>query len=84
MNVLIRDASMEAIRKCGRATHFKLVSTPEGNKYTPCSPSDPKGQAMKMLDIKSGQLLTPPLEIVFINFDFRTTFLLFYLDARHL
>ena len=52
LGTLIRDASFEPLRKCERATTFKLITTPEGDKkYTPCSPSDPEGQPMKMMQL---------------------------------
>ncbi|CAD8150837.1 unnamed protein product [Paramecium octaurelia] len=62
MNTLIRDACFEPLRKSERATHFKQIQTPDGMKFTACSPSDPQGQQMKMFDIKKGQIHLPNTE----------------------
>jgi vacuolar protein-sorting-associated protein 4 len=66
MNTLIRDASFEPLRKCERATTFKQTPNEKGElKWTPCSPSDPQGKPMKMMDLAGGKLHLPALEIVF-------------------
>jgi vacuolar protein-sorting-associated protein 4 len=51
LGTLIRDASFEPLRKCERATTFKKVQTETGEKYMPCSPSDPQGVPMKMMQL---------------------------------
>lgn len=41
INVLIRDASFEPLRKCERAQKFKTIIDNGVEKWTPCGPSDP-------------------------------------------
>lgn len=65
MNTLIRDASFEPLRKCERATHFKQVFNDKNEpKWTPCSPSDPQGKPMRMMDLQKNSLWLPPVEMV--------------------
>ena len=66
MNILIRDASYQPLRKAQNATHFKVISMlPSGKPlYQPCAPSDPQGERKRMLDIPGEQLTLPPITIV--------------------
>lgn len=66
MNILIRDASYQPLRKAQNATHFKVISMlPNGKPlYSPCPPSDPQGERKHMLDIPGDQLTLPPITIV--------------------
>ncbi len=66
MNILIRDASYQPLRKAQNATHFKIVSSlPSGQPvYQPCAPSDPQGQRKRMLDISGDQLVLPGISLV--------------------
>jgi len=65
MNILIRDASYEPLRKAQNATRFKETSKlPDGRPvYQPCAPSDPQGVSMRMLEISGDQLTLPPISI---------------------
>lgn len=66
MNILIRDASYQPLRKAQNATHFKVVSMQPNGKplYSPCPPSDPRGERKHMLDIPGDQLTLPNITIV--------------------
>ena len=57
INVLVRDALMQPVRRCASSTHFKKV----GNSWTPCSAEDPDPTKEKrgLLSISSDQLLAP-------------------------
>lgn len=69
MNILIRDASYEPLRKAQNATKFKEINRlPDGRPvYQPCAPSDPNGKAMRMLDIPGDQLTLPPISMVYFG-----------------
>lgn len=66
MNILIRDASYQPLRKAQNATHFKVIAMlPSGKPmYEPCPPSHPQGNRMEMLDIPGDQLTLPVIEMV--------------------
>ncbi|KAL0239089.1 hypothetical protein PCE1_004780 [Barthelona sp. PCE] len=65
INLIVRTALMEPIRRCRQATHWKVVrgKNPDGEMQdgmlTPCSPSDPAAQEMTMMDIEGNRLLAP-------------------------
>jgi vacuolar protein-sorting-associated protein 4 len=61
LNILIRDASYEPLRKAQNAIRFKETSRlPNGKPvYQPCAPSEPDSVAMRMLDIPGDQLTLP-------------------------
>ncbi|EKX33345.1 vacuolar protein sorting protein 4 [Guillardia theta CCMP2712] len=68
--VLIRDAVMEPVRRCQDAQAFKrvMVKNPEGveeEKLMPCSPSDPDGEEMTIMDLAKNnladKLVAPPV-----------------------
>jgi len=61
INVVVREAIMEPVRKVQQATHFKR-SAADGGKWTPCSPGDPEGQPIKWLDI-ADDLIEPPVDM---------------------
>lgn len=64
INVIVKDALMEPIRKIQTATHFKPVSVDGHTKYSPCSPGDEGAREMSWLDIENGQdLLEPELTV---------------------
>lgn len=65
ISVVVRDALMQPVRKVISATHFKREKDPETNveKWTPCSPGDPKAVEKDWGDIESDELLEPPLKI---------------------
>ena len=69
MNILIRDASYQPLRKAQNATHFKVIQMQANGKplYSPCPPSDPQGERKHMLDIPGDQLTLPSITIV--NFE---------------
>lgn len=58
INVLVRDACFEPLRKAQSASHFKIIDIKEKGKplYQPCSPSDPQAQKMSMFDVPGPQL----------------------------
>lgn len=62
--VVVRDAIMQPVRTLQNATYFKSVQVDEDGKgpqrrLTPCSPSDPKGKEMTLMDINPEELLVP-------------------------
>jgi vacuolar protein-sorting-associated protein 4 len=65
LNILIRDASYEPLRKAQNAIKFKEISKlPNGKPiYQPCEPSDPMGEKMRMFDIPGEQLTLPPISL---------------------
>jgi len=53
---VVQDALMEPVRTMQDATHFKEIvdpDNPEKKALVPCSPSDPAGQIMTLMDIAS-------------------------------
>lgn len=54
---------MQPVRKVISATHFKHVPTPDGDKWTPCSPGDPEAVEKSWSEVESEELLEPPLKI---------------------
>jgi len=66
LNILIRDASYEPLRKAQNATKFKEIGrNPSGKPiYQPCAPSDPAGVSMRMLDVAGDQLTLPSISLV--------------------
>jgi vacuolar protein-sorting-associated protein 4 len=66
LNILIRDACFQPLRKAQNATHFKVIKKNNQGKdvYTPCPPSDPQGIMKRMLDIPGDQLTLPFVSIV--------------------
>lgn len=66
MNILIRDASYEPLRKAQNATKFKEIGRNGAGKpiYQPCAPSDPTGVSMRMLDVAGDQLTLPSISLV--------------------
>ncbi|OBA28193.1 AAA-domain-containing protein [Hanseniaspora valbyensis NRRL Y-1626] len=64
INVVVKDALMEPVRKIQTATHFKKVVIDDHTKYTPCSPGDKGSIEMSWLDIENGKdLLEPELTL---------------------
>lgn len=71
INILVKDALMQPVRKLQSATHFKYVSGPSRSNpsvivhdlLTPCSPGDPGAIPMSWLDVKGEQLADPPLSM---------------------
>jgi vacuolar protein-sorting-associated protein 4 len=66
LNILIRDASFQPLRKAQNATHFKAVSKNANGLpiYQPCPPSDPQGVKKTMFDISGDQLTLPCVSMV--------------------
>ncbi|XBW35274.1 hypothetical protein QEN19_000842 [Hanseniaspora menglaensis] len=60
INVVVKDALMEPVRKIQTATHFKKVTDQDHIKFTPCSPGDDGAIEMSWLDIENGQDLQEP------------------------
>jgi len=65
INILVRDAAFEPIRKAQNATHFKIIGyTLEGKPvYQPTIPTDPQAREIRMLDIPGSQLQLPPVSV---------------------
>ncbi|KAH7696433.1 vps4b-prov protein, partial [Aphelenchoides avenae] len=71
INMVVRDAIMQPVRKLQGATHFKRVSGPSPSNpnmivhdlLTPCSPGDPGAMEMKLADIASDKLAEPILSM---------------------
>ncbi|KAI0791702.1 AAA-domain-containing protein [Abortiporus biennis] len=64
ISIVVRDALMQPVRKVLSATHFKQITTPDGDiKWTPCSPGDPDAVEKSWQDIEGEQLQEPPLRI---------------------
>lgn len=70
--VVVRDAIMQPVRTLQNATCYKYVDIEEDNakvrKLTPCTPSDPDGKEMSLMDIKSEELYIPAVTL----WDFET------------
>jgi len=70
IQLVVRDALMQPVRKVQMATHFKLTSGPDPtnpakvahNLWTPCSPGDPKGTEKVWMDIPSDKLCEPEVD----------------------
>ncbi|KAF8366948.1 vps-4 [Pristionchus pacificus] len=60
INILIKDALMQPVRRVQSATHFKRI---EGGKLLPCSPGDTGAVEMSWLDVASEQLAEPKLSM---------------------
>jgi vacuolar protein-sorting-associated protein 4 len=67
INILVRDAIMQPVRKVQTATHFRRVSGPALNQpdqivddlLTPCGEEDPGASMMSWIDVPSDKLLEP-------------------------
>lgn len=64
IGILVRDAIMQPVRTLQNARFFKRVSVKEedgrtATKFAPCSPGDPEGQEMTLMNIKSEELHVP-------------------------
>lgn len=80
MGAVVREALMEPVRMVQDATHFKLITLPSKETpgqlkeyYTPCSPGDPKGQAMTWLDVPGDQMMEPMITLMHFKRAIRTT-----------
>ncbi|CAD6184438.1 unnamed protein product [Caenorhabditis auriculariae] len=71
INILVKDALMQPIRRVQSATHFKHVSAPSRkdpslivrDMLTPCSPGDAGAIAMSWLDVPGEKLAEPILSM---------------------
>lgn len=64
ISVVVRDAIMQPVRTLQNATHFKIIQVDEEGKgkvrkVTPCSPGDPNGKQMTLMDVKPEDLHVP-------------------------
>lgn len=64
--VVVRDAIMQPVRTLQNATHFKKVMVEDENKgmvskVTPCSPGDPDGEEMSLMNVNADDLIVPPI-----------------------
>ncbi|CAD7948722.1 unnamed protein product [Amoebophrya sp. A25] len=59
VGTLCKDALFAVIGKVMKATHFKRAHRDGKAMWTPCSPMDPQGIAMKVMDIASDELMEP-------------------------
>lgn len=66
--IVVRDALYEPVRTCQLATHFKPFVEPATgeSKYMPCSPSDPQGKEMTLMDVPNGKL--KPMDLSMADF----------------
>ena len=55
IKIVSNEALFMPIRKCQNATKF----IEENGKFSPCSPSDPRGKEMEMYDVPNGCLVEP-------------------------
>eukprot|EP00756_Hemistasia_phaeocysticola_P048274 Hpha_TRINITY_DN22706_c0_g1::TRINITY_DN22706_c0_g1_i1::g.34214::m.34214/K12196/VPS4; vacuolar protein-sorting-associated protein 4 len=69
ISVLVRNALMEPVRTCQLAMHFKEVPGPDPEdpssdkivtRLMPCSPGDPAGKEMTLLEVPEPHLVIPP------------------------
>ncbi|KAJ1948267.1 Vacuolar protein sorting-associated protein 4 [Dispira parvispora] len=68
IQVIVRDALMQPIRKVQMATHFKHISrvlpgdpSTVQQGWTPCSPGDPDAVEKSWMDLEAHELLEPNL-----------------------
>lgn len=61
ISTVVKSALMEPIRKCQAAKYFKIVVEEGKQKHTPCSPSDPEGREMSLMDVPRGCLKPPKI-----------------------
>ncbi|XP_063900708.1 vacuolar protein sorting-associated protein 4B-like [Zophobas morio] len=66
INIVVRDALFQPVRKVQSATHFKKIygvsrdgKTKNFMYLTPCSPGDPEAIEMNWMDVDGEQLLEP-------------------------
>ncbi|KJH43311.1 ATPase, AAA family [Dictyocaulus viviparus] len=72
INILVKDALMQPVRRVQSATHFKYVSGPSRKDpsvivhdlLTPCSPGDRGAMPMSWLDVPGDKLAEPVLTMV--------------------
>ncbi|KAJ1970365.1 Vacuolar protein sorting-associated protein 4 [Dimargaris xerosporica] len=70
IQVVVRDALMQPIRKVQTATHFKKTSRTLAGEpptvqhgWTPCSPGDPQAVEKTWMDLDGNELIEPELSI---------------------
>ena len=69
IQIVVRDALMQPVRRVQHATHFRNVSGPDRDDPTkirhdylePCSPGSPGAFEMNWMDIDGDKLLEPPV-----------------------
>lgn len=64
IGILVRDAIMQPVRTLQNATFFKRITLKgdDGSAkvmWTPCSPGDPAGETMALMDVKPEELHVP-------------------------
>eukprot|EP00179_Madagascaria_erythrocladioides_P012578 CAMPEP_0198366952 /NCGR_PEP_ID=MMETSP1450-20131203/154939_1 /TAXON_ID=753684 ORGANISM="Madagascaria erythrocladiodes, Strain CCMP3234" /NCGR_SAMPLE_ID=MMETSP1450 /ASSEMBLY_ACC=CAM_ASM_001115 /LENGTH=446 /DNA_ID=CAMNT_0044074421 /DNA_START=126 /DNA_END=1469 /DNA_ORIENTATION=+ len=59
ISVLVRDAIMQPVRTLQNAQTFKPISVDGAEKWTPCSPGDPQGKSMTLMQLSPEQLHVP-------------------------
>lgn len=66
VQVLVRDALLQPIRRCSSATHFKRVPDAAQVLWTPCSPGDPDPtkKECSLMDIDPKELAPPIVTMV--------------------
>ncbi|KAI1722559.1 vacuolar protein sorting-associated protein 4B [Ditylenchus destructor] len=81
IDIVVRDALMQPVRKVQSATHFKRVSGPSPTDpnekvhdlLTPCSPGDPGAMPMSWIDVPSNKLSEPILSMSDMSLSLRNT-----------
>ncbi|GFE55566.1 vacuolar sorting-associated protein [Babesia ovis] len=63
LNVVVRDARMQPLRKCKDATHFKKITKGKDTFYTPCAPDEKNKTKIEcgMMSIEPNKLALPAL-----------------------
>lgn len=80
IQLVVRDALMQPVRKVQMATHFKLTSGPDPldpskvahNLWTPCSPGDPKGVEKTWMEIPGDKLCEPEVDFKMMEHSLRS------------
>ena len=83
--MLVKDALMQPIRILQHTDHFKQIITPDGSlKWSGCSPADPAGKEMHLMDLPPDKLYIPPVTMVYSFFVVPFTLFHFFTQTRSL
>jgi vacuolar protein-sorting-associated protein 4 len=66
INIVVRDALMQPIRRLQSAYFFKTIIVNNEEKYIYCTQNDKGARPMKLMDVPKNQLYTPPVTFVCI------------------
>lgn len=59
IGILCRDAIMQPVRTLQNAACFKQIEAEGKKMWTPCSPGDPEGKTMSLMDVNPEELHVP-------------------------